>query len=73
MKCVKLLIDHLTAIFVAIFTLETYSDSWKESITAVLCKPGKPCYDIAKAHHPIALLDTIAKVLTAVVTEDLSY
>jgi ribonuclease HI len=39
----------------------------------VLRKPGKPAYDTPKAYRPIALLNTIGKLLTAIVTEDLMY
>jgi hypothetical protein len=73
MKCVDILIDYSLPIFVAVFSLETYSDRWKESFTAVLRKPGKPAYDVSKAHRPVVLLNSIAKVLTAIVAEDLSY
>jgi hypothetical protein len=38
----------------------------------VLRKPGKPNYKIPKAHCPIALISTMAKVLTAVVANNLS-
>ena len=41
--------------------------------TIVLCKPGKPRYDIPKAHCPIALMNTISKLLSSIVTEDLTY
>ena len=37
----------------------------------VLRKPGKPDYETPKVYHPIALLCTIVKVLTAIVAEDL--
>jgi hypothetical protein len=71
-KCTDLIIDYLVEIFIAVFTLKTYSDGWKKSFTAVLRKPGKPCYNIPKAYRLIALLNTIAKVLTGVLAEDLS-
>ena len=73
MKCIDTLMDYLVPIFTAVFELNTYSPSWKESFTAVLRKPGKPAYDIPKAYRPVVLLNTIAKILTALVTEDLSY
>jgi hypothetical protein len=72
-KCADMLTDYLVEIFAAVFTLETYSVSWKESFTAVLRKPGKPRYDVVKAHRPIALLNSIAKVLTGIIAEDLSF
>jgi Reverse transcriptase (RNA-dependent DNA polymerase) len=39
----------------------------------VLRKPGKPSYEVPKAHWPIAFLCTMAKVLMAIIAEDISY
>jgi len=39
----------------------------------VLRKPDKLCYEVPKAYHPIALLCTILKVLTAIVAESVSH
>jgi len=39
----------------------------------ILCKPGKPAYDMAKAYCPIGLLDTIGKLLSTLVATELSY
>ena len=36
-------------------------------------KPGKPRYNIPKAYRPIALMNTMAKLLSAMVMEDLIY
>jgi len=71
-KSFDLIADHLLYIFQAIFSLRTYYKPWKESITVVLRKPGKPSYEVPKAYRPIALLCTMAKVLTAIVAEDIS-
>ena len=49
-----------------------YHDSWREFTTVVLRKPGKPNYELPKAHRPIALISTMAKILTAIVAENLS-
>lgn len=38
----------------------------------VLRKPGKPSYEVPKAYRPIALISTMAKVLTLIVAENLS-
>lgn len=72
-KTAHMMVDHLYFIFKAIFELETYVDAWKESNTIVLRKPGKPNYDIAKAYRPIALLNTLGKVLAACVAENLTF
>src|SRR3979490_3651028 len=37
----------------------------------VLRKPGKASCDVPKAYQPIVLLNTIGKLLTAIVAEDL--
>ena len=48
-------------------------DPWKQFTTVVLCKPGKPRYDVPKAYRPIALLNTMWKVLTGIITDHLTY
>ena len=53
--------------------LNTYSDCWHEWDTIVLCKLGKPRYDVPKAYRPIALMNMMGKVLSAIVAEDLTY
>ena len=46
---------------------------WKSFTTVVLRKPGKPRYNIPKAYRPIALLNTLGKVLTSIIAEQLTY
>ena len=65
--------DHLYYIFRAIFELDVYPDEWRESITVVLRKPGKPSYEEPKAYRPIALLNTMGKLLSSLVADDLSH
>lgn len=38
----------------------------------VLRKPGKPSYEVFKAYRPIALLPTLAKILTSLIAETMS-
>ena len=38
----------------------------------VLRKPDKPNYELPKAYRPIALISTMAKVLTAIVADNIS-
>jgi hypothetical protein len=66
-KCVDIIIDRLTSIYRAILDLNLYYNPWREFTTVVLRKPGKPNYEMPKAHCLIALISTMAKVLTAVV------
>ncbi len=72
-KCFELIADYLLHIIKAIIDKGLYYDPWRESTTVVLCKPGKPNYQLAKAYRPIALINTLAKVVTDIVATDISY
>lgn len=71
--CRDALVPYLLPIFRAVFTLRTYYDPWKEFTTVVLRKPGRSNYALTKSYRPIALLNTTCKLLTAIVTEQLSH
>src|ERR1700678_198148 len=71
-KCVDIIISRLIRIYRAIMDFNLNYGPWKEFTTVVLRKPGKPSYEVPKAHRPIALISTMAKVLTAIVAEGLS-
>jgi ribonuclease HI len=71
-KCFEIIADHLVQIYRAILRLEEFFDPWREFTTIVLRKPDKPNYEIPKAYRPIALISTMAKVLTAIVAENIS-
>ncbi|KAF8799140.1 hypothetical protein BYT27DRAFT_7047700, partial [Phlegmacium glaucopus] len=66
-KSMDVLIDHLFYVYRAVFEFNVYHDRWLTSKTLVLRKPGKPAYDVAKAYHPIGLLDTMGKLLSTLV------
>ena len=68
-RCLPSLLPYLVHLFNAVFKLQTYYDPWREFITVVLRKPGKADYSVPKAYRPIALLNTTAKILTAIVAE----
>ena len=72
-RCADLLVDRLWYIFNAILEKEVYYTLWKHFTTVVLRKPGKPRYDTPKAYRPIALLNTLGKLMTAVVAEQLTF
>src|SRR5712675_1245637 len=72
-KCVDILEDRLVSIYEGIFERGLMYKPWKSFTTIVLRKPGKPRYDIPKAYRPIALLNTMWKVLTAVIAEQLTH
>ena len=62
----------LTTNFKAIIDLKSYYNPWKEFIMVVLRKPSKPNYETPKAYRPIALISTMAKLLTSIIAENLS-
>jgi ribonuclease HI len=72
-KCADLIESRLWYIFTAIVDKGWYFASWKNFTTVVLRKPGKPRYDVPKAYRPIALLNTMGKVLTSIIAEQLTY
>ena len=71
-KCAPLIQERLLRIYQAILDLEIYYKPWKDFTTVVLRKPGKPSYVIPKVYRPIALLSTMAKILTSIVAENIS-
>ena len=48
-------------------------EPWKCFTTMVLRKPGKPRYDLPKAYRLIALLNTMVKVMMAIIADHISY
>ena len=71
-QCVTLIKEQLIRIYQAILDLDLYYDPWREFTTIVLRKPDKPSYEVPKAYRPIALLPTMAKILTSIVAESIS-
>jgi ribonuclease HI len=71
-QCAPLIDERLIRIYQAILDLDLYHDLWREFITVVLRKPDKPSYEVPKAYRPIALLSSMAKVLTSLVAEIIS-
>ena len=72
-KCADILTNRLYYIYKAILETGMYYEPWKTSTTVVLRKPGKPRYDTPKAYRPIALLNTMSKVLTALMAELMTF
>ena len=72
-KCADLIAHRLRYIYRAMLERKLSFKPWKEFVTVVLRKPGKPRYDTPKAYRPIALLNTMWKVLTAIVANHLTY
>lgn len=72
-KCEDILSPYLLRLFRASIRLRYYPNQWKLSKVVILRKVGKPDYGKAKAYRPIALLDTMAKILSSCVAENLIY
>ena len=72
-KCADLIESRLWYIFMSILEKGWYYKPWKCSTMVVLRKPGKPRYNIPKAYRPIALLNTMGKVLTSIIAEQLTF
>ena len=72
-KCADLLVDSLHQIYSAIYDRKLHYEPWKQFTTIVLRKPGKPTYDVPKAYRPIALINTMWKVLTAILADQLTF
>ena len=70
---VDLIAPHLTRIFNQSLKLGYCPSSFRASITAVLRKSDKANYAVPKAYRPIALLNTIGKIMDAVIARRLSY
>ena len=68
-KNANLIADRLHHIYVAMLENDLQYKPWKRFITVVLRKPGKPRYDVPKAYRPIALLNTMWKVLMAIIAD----
>ncbi|QRV80136.1 Reverse transcriptase from transposon X-element protein [Ceratobasidium sp. AG-Ba] len=71
-NCADILVPLLVPLYRATFALKYYPQAWRESVTVVLRKPGKPDYSKPKAYRPIALLNVISKLLSACVAEELN-
>jgi len=70
--CGEQLAPLLARIFNRCLEIGYHPKPFKDSITVVLRKPQKPSYTTAKAYRPIALLDTIGKLLERIVATRLS-
>ena len=67
------IVDYLFYIYQAMLENSIIYKPWKEFITVVLCKPGKSSYNTPKAFRPIALLNTMWKVIMAIVANHITY
>lgn len=68
-----LIIPHLAQMFNQSLMLGYCPRHFRKSTTVVLRKPGKSNYTMLKAYRPIALLNTIGKIMDAIMAKRLSY
>ena len=64
---------HLQFLTQASLRLGYFPKSFKHTTTIVLRKPRRPDYSKVKAYRPIALENTLGKVMESIITEILSY
>jgi hypothetical protein len=64
---------HLRALAQASFNNGHFPTAFKTTTTVILRKPGKPDYTKPNAYRPIALENTLGKVLESIIAEALSY
>jgi len=72
-KTLPLIEQHLQALMQASIDLGHFPKPFKQTNTVVLRKPGKPDYTVTKAYRPIALENTLGKVLESVMADIISY
>ena len=72
-KCAGLLAPLLSTIYTAICKLKHMLARLRKIHQVVLPKPGHASYEIPSSYRPIALIKTIVKVLSTIVTEELSF
>jgi ribonuclease HI len=65
--------DIITGIFTTSLNLSHHPKQWRSAKIVVLRKPAKPDYSIPGAYRPISLLNTLGKLLEAVVARRLSF
>lgn len=63
----------ITRIFTASIELGYHPQRWRSAQIIVLRKPGKPDYSQPGAYRPISLLNTLGKLLEAVIARRLSF
>ena len=60
---------HLLALMQASINQQHYPKPFKETTTIIIRKPGKPDYIKPNAYRPIALENTLRKILESIMTE----
>ncbi|KAF8662009.1 hypothetical protein AX14_007127, partial [Amanita brunnescens Koide BX004] len=63
----------VAALFNKVCSTGIWPSHFKDSISVIIPKPNKPDYSIPKAYRPIALLNTLGKLLTKVLANRLQH
>ena len=63
----------LAALFNKVCFTGVWPSHFKDSISIIIPKPNKPDYSIPKAYRPIALLNTLGKLLTKILANRLQH
>ena len=63
----------LARLFNEVCSTGTWPSHFKESTSVIIPKPNKPDYTIPKAYRPIALLNTLGKLLTKILANRLQH
>jgi len=72
-KAATLIAPHLYKCLIVSLELSYFPKIWWEWTTVVLRKPSRPDYTIPKAYRPIALYNTMRKIVSGVVTDIATY
>ena len=67
------IIESICLLFNNICDYGTWPTWFKESTSVIIPKPKKTDYTIPKAYHPIALLNTLGKLLTKVIANRMQF
>jgi len=54
-------------------TLRHWPQHFKESVSIIIPKPGKPVYDTLKAFRPIVLLNTLGKLIEKMIANQVQF
>ena len=57
----------------ACLSLHRWPRHFKESVSVIIPKPGKPAYNTLKAFRPIVLLNTLGKLIEKMVARQLQF
>ena len=63
----------LVKLFNAIMTSGVWPQEFKEVVSVIILKPKKDDYSVPKAYRPIALLNTLGKLLTKIIANCLQF